>query len=262
MDISSSKKITSWENNDGQVIHTKYVELPDIISSWVDQQIDLASADILDFGCGEGVTALGFASRLNANSVVGVDIMPDPQYCRERAQQYLGMETLPSNLELRQINPGEDFFPNRKFDLIYSWSVFEHVEQSMLSSVLNQLKARLKPNGLLFIQIAPLYYSAEGSHLFHKIPEPWGHLSNQDSVYYAKLCSSCESKYEIDTLWSCYQTLNRLTADGLIELLESSGLHIIRKYFTQESHYLPDNLSRVYKKEVLLTNQIVVLANG
>lgn len=243
-----------------QATRTRYVDLPNIIESWVGGSMDIGASDILDFGCGEGLTALAFASRLGARSVAGVDIMPDPLRCLDRARAHLGMEALPENLDLRQIAPGEDFLPGRKFDLIYSWSAFEHVEQSLLESVIAQLRARLKPNGMLFIQVAPLYYSAEGGHLFHKISQPWGHLLNQDSAYFSALCSACDSKEETDALWSCYQWLNRLTADRLVELVQEAGLRIVRKHLTQDEYPLPEKLLRAYNKDALLTNQIVLLA--
>lgn len=246
-------------NIEDKVIRTKYIELPDIIQTWVAPYMDLSSADILDFGCGESITAVGVAARFKAKSVTGVDIGPGLLRCLDLVRQHLAMSELPSNLELKQIKPGEDFLPGRKFDLIYSWSVFEHIDQSIFDSVLQQLKSKLKPRGLLFIQISPLYYSAEGSHLFHKIAEPWGHLLNQANRYHAKLCGVCESKDEVARLWGTYHTLNRLTADDLIERSEKAGFRILRRYLTQDTHSVNEKLLKIYNKEVLMTNQVVLL---
>ena len=243
-----------------EAVSTKYNELPEIIYSWVKDQITLDSANILDFGCGEGLTALGFASRFQSASVAGVDIMPDPNDCLDRARTHLGMTALPKNLTLNQIQPGEEFLPSKKFDLIYSWSVFEHVEQPLLLSIIKQLKGKLQRNGRLFIQIAPLYYSAEGSHLFHKIPIPWGHLSIQENIYLSKLMSACNSIQEFEVLRSCYQTLNRMTIEELIGVIEDSGLRILRKYTTSEAIEPPKQLLGAYKIDALKINQIVLLA--
>lgn len=243
-----------------KTISTKYNDLPDIIYSWVKDKIALDSANILDFGCGEGLTALGFASRFQLASVVGVDIMPDPNYCLDRAKTHLGMTALPKNLTLNRIQPGEDFLTDEKFDLIYSWSVFEHVEQPLLLSTIKQLRNKLRHNGRLFIQIAPLYYSAEGSHLFHKIPIPWGHLSIQENIYLSKLMSACSSAQEFEALCSCYQTLNRVTVEELIRVIEDSGLRILRKYTTSEPMEPPKQLLGAYVIDALKINQIVLLA--
>ncbi len=56
----------------------RYVDVPDIVASWVPAHIDLGQADVLDFGCGEGVAALGMLRRKGVRSLLGVDIMPDP----------------------------------------------------------------------------------------------------------------------------------------------------------------------------------------
>jgi SAM-dependent methyltransferase len=239
----------------------RYIKLADIIHDWVKQNLDFEKSDVLDFGCGEGITALGIADRFAAKSVFGVDIMPDPQRCLSVAGRELGIASLPSNLKLRQISPSEEFAPHGSFDLIYSWSVFEHVQQPILDSLLKQLHNLLRPDGYLFIQIAPLYYSSEGSHLFHKISEPWGHLVNQDSVYFDKLCKSCDSQVEIDALWSCYQWLNKLTGPELVSKLTSTGFEIVRQYVTQDEHLakIPPQLLSVFNNDVLGTNQIVLL---
>ena len=236
-----------------------YITLPDIIKSWVDSYVDLAGARVLDFGCGHGITALAMAMRFNAR-VLGVDVMPDPAECLPRAHAGLGIDALPENLELRQIEPGENFRAGEEFDLIYSWSSFEHISQDIIDRVLDQIKSRLSQNGCLFLQIAPLHYSAEGSHLFHRIPEPWGHIWNQESIYFRKLSESCESDDEVAALWSCFQTLNKLTASDLVELMHQHGFEIIREDKTEDQYQPHPGLEEVICPDVLRTNQIIILA--
>lgn len=238
----------------------RYVDVPDIVASWVPAHIELDQADVLDFGCGEGVAALGMLRRKGVRSLLGVDIMPDPARCLPVASEQIGLDALPANLELQQIEPGADFAPGRQFDLIYSWSVFEHVEQPKVGEVLAMLRGKLKPGGRLFVQIAPLYYSADGSHLYHRIPEPWAHLRDQDSVYYDKLCRACDSPEEVAALWSCYQWLNKMTAAQLREHLQVAGFVIEREFFAGFPAEVPADLLTVYQREVLETNQLVYLA--
>ncbi len=237
----------------------RFVDLPEIIDSWVGKDIHLPSAKILDFGCGEGITALGMVLRKQVPRLMGVDIMPDVEQCLSRSKQNLGIETLPGNLKLQRIAPGADFATGETFDLIYSWSVFEHVEQTLMPKVLRQLHNKLSKKGYFFVQIAPLYYSFEGSHLFHRIPEPWGHLLNQQSIYYAKLCQACHSKEEVDALWSCYQWLNQITASQLKLEIERAGFRVKREYVTQSQHKPPKQLQEIFNEEVLRTHQVVYL---
>ncbi|HEY9143917.1 MAG TPA: class I SAM-dependent methyltransferase [Arenimonas sp.] len=238
----------------------RYVDVPDTVAAWVPPHIELGQADVLDFGCGEGVAALGMLRRKGVRSLLGVDIMPDPARCLPVAREQIGLDVLPDNLELQQIEPGADFAPGRQFDLIYSWSVFEHVEQPRVVDVLAMLRGKLKPGGRLFIQIDPLYYSADGSHLYHRIPEPWAHLRDQESVYYDKLCRACDSPEEVAALWSCYQWLNKMTAAQLREHLQEVGFVIEREHFSKFPEDVPADLIRVYQRNVLEAKQLVYLA--
>jgi 2-polyprenyl-3-methyl-5-hydroxy-6-metoxy-1,4-benzoquinol methylase len=164
----------------------KFTDVPAIIRDWMAPHGGLAGKEILDFGCGEGTAAMGIALQHKAARVVGIDIVSDPDLCLPLAQQQLGLEELPLNLRLHRVKPGEMHDPRDQFDLIYSWSVFEHVEQTLLAGTLETLRGMLKPGGKLMIQIAPLYFSAEGSHMNRWLAEPWGHLVNQHSRFRAK----------------------------------------------------------------------------
>ena len=149
--------------------------------------------------------------------------------------------------------------PEDEFDLIYSWSVFEHVDQQLLSGTLLSLRRLLKPKGFLFIQVTPLYYSAEGSHMIPWVPEPWGHLLNQHNIFYDKLANAVGDPEQLRLLWSTYRTLNRMTAPKLVELVHQAGFEIVRDYRTKDPHAIPAELAGIFQPEILLTNQIVLL---
>lgn len=239
---------------------TKFTYLPQIIGEWVAEHGGLSGKDILDFGCGEATTAIGVALRHPTSRVVGVDIVSDIERCGPLAQQQLRLAELPDNLSLYRIAPGEISVGLSSFDVIYSWSVFEHIDQRLLPAILRQLRNLLKPGGVIFIQIAPLYFSAEGAHLMQWIPERWGHLTNQDSVYRGKLRAACGDDGTFDGLWSMYSTLNRITAMQLLTTLRENEFTIIREYTTSEDFEIPEPLKEIYVESVLRTNQIVVLA--
>jgi SAM-dependent methyltransferase len=237
----------------------KFTDVPLIIQNWMAPHGGLHGKEILDFGCGEASSAMGIALQYQAARVVGIDIMSDPDLCLPLAQQQLGLQELPPNLSLHQVKPGQMHDPEDQFDLIYSWSVFEHVEQTLLATTLEQLRGMLKPGGNLMIQIAPLYFSAEGSHLNPWIPEPWGHLVNQHSRYRAKL-AACTDEARFRLLWSTYSTLNRITAPQLIAAVHAAGFTLSREYFTTDKREIPEVLQGVYTEEVLRTDQVVLLA--
>jgi len=242
------------------IYRTKFFDLPDIITQWTAPYIEVEGAQILDFGCGEGTTALGLALRGHARRVVGVDIGPDPDLCAPYARQHLDLDTLPINLELKRVEAGRLHNDVDQFDLIYSWSVIEHVREDLLDPTLTLLHDRLRDTGLLFIQIAPLYYSSEGSHLFHKIPERWGHLRHQHSEYIAKLRNACDRDAEYRALVETYETLNRITVPQLLAAIRGAGFTILREHYGEEDFEVPSDVAAVYDPAVVRMAQVVILA--
>lgn len=260
-DMPPNKPAWSCDSIKDEVVRTKFTTLPTTIAQWVDEHSPLANAEVLDFGCGEGITALGLALQHGPARVVGVDIMSDPERCLPVAKAELGLSALPENLELHRVKPGHLHSENDEFDIIYSWSVFEHVDMRVIDDVINLLYRSLKPNGVVFIQIAPLYYSAEGSHLYDFIQEPWGHLLHQSNVYSDKLVAAekVDSEDLRKALASTYMTLNRITIYELEKRFENKNFKILRKYTTQDSFDPPDSLTQIYHRNVLTTNQVVLL---
>lgn len=239
---------------------TKFIMVPNILGDWIGEHRKLEGLDIMDFGCGEGTAALALALNFGPRRVVGVDIGPDPERCLPDARAQLGLTELPSNLTLHRVRPGFLHSDEDRFDVVYSWSVFEHVDERLMGGVLKLIRSCLKPDGLFFVQIAPLYYSSEGSHLTHKIDEPWGHLLHQHDVFYEKLQTAAPDESELQALWGTYSTLNRMTADELTGQLRDNGFEILRTYTTKEERDPPQRLKAIFKEEVLTTNQILVLS--
>jgi SAM-dependent methyltransferase len=192
--------------------------------------------------------------------VVGVDIGPDPERCLLLAQEKLGLSELPANLELHRVRPGFLHRDDDKFDVVYSWSVFEHVDQKLIDRTLRLIKSSLKPDGLFLTQIAPLFYSSEGSHLYQKISEPWCHLLMQHNTLHERLVAAVPDRNEFLTLWGTYRTLNRITVDELVDRIERAGFKVLRTLADKEGRRPPAHLAAIYKNDVLTTHQVVVLA--
>jgi SAM-dependent methyltransferase len=238
----------------------KFFELPDLIVQWAAPYIETDGARILDFGCGEATTALGFALRKGASRVVGVDIVSDLELCAPYARQHLGLDALPENLELHRVEAGRLHNEGDRFDLIYAWSVVEHVRQDLVGGTLAMLNDRLSDGGLLFVQISPLYYSSEGSHLFHKIRERWGHLRHQHSEYLELLRQACDDQAEYRALVETYETLNRITAPRLVAAIRGAGFTILREHYRTEDFEPPPEVAEVYERAVLRMAEIAILA--
>lgn len=238
----------------------RFVDVPAILVDWFAPHCSIDGASILDFGCGEGVTALGLALGFSPRRVVGVDIMPDPERCLAVAKKNLNLESLPANLELHRVQPGRLHSDSERFDLAYSWSVFEHVDQALLERSLSLVHSALRPGALFLVQIAPLYYSAEGSHLSHVVPEPWAHLLMQENRLEDRVRRSTADLSEAQAWWSTYRTLNKITHQSLLARIGSAGFEVLRTFTTKQEMAPPPQLLDVFQPDALLTNQVVVLA--
>ncbi|WP_321900021.1 SAM-dependent methyltransferase [Paraburkholderia heleia] len=265
------------ENIRDPLYRTKFVNVPDIIADWLSDSGGLHKKDVLEFGCGEGTMALGVTLRKEAQRVVGVEILDVHEQCRALAQSELGVRDLPPNLFLCKITPGADLTEFGTFDVAYSWSVFEHVAQDMLPKAMTSVFNALKPGGHFFLQIDPLYYSPNGSHMMPWLVEPWAHLTMQADTFRRRLFEAPETPTKVrnewavyippnadtaderKTLWETYETLNHMTAPQLRRLAESTGFEVIRDYRTKAEREIPQNLLDAYDREALLTEQIVLL---
>jgi len=249
----------SWavESITDSTYRAKFVFVPEKLGEWLGE---LDGKDILDFGCGDATTVLSLALRFPGARVTGAEIGRDLDACLPQAREQLGLSALPPNMALHVIRPGELPDPLARYDVIYSWSVMEHVDQALLPEVLSKLRGALKPDGKIFIQIQPLYYSSNGGHLMYKIPQRWGHLLDQDSRYIEKLRATCRDESEFRALTSMYRTLNRLTAPHLFALVRAAGMRIVREFVAREEHPIPEPLLDIYTEAVLRTHGVELLA--
>jgi cyclopropane fatty-acyl-phospholipid synthase-like methyltransferase len=242
------------------VYRNKFVNVPDTIADWVRDYGGLAGRDVLDFGCGEATMALGIALRHAAHRVVAIETHAEIDNCVPYAKAELGLDILPANLELIRVQPDSTLDPLGTFDVIYSWSVFEHVSQELIVSCFEKIKRVLRPQGVMFLQTTPLYYSAEGSHLKPWVPAPWAHLSMQQSLLYEALRRKTDSEEQANHLQWVYETLNRVTAPQLLRAARRAGFEILREYTTSDDMEIPLEVKERYNESVLRTNQLVFLA--
>jgi SAM-dependent methyltransferase len=229
---------------------------------------------IVDFGCGDGATALGVATGSDA-SVTGLDLYKTFVHLRDMSGQNLGIPDLPESLSFVQNELGQPLpLPDEFADAVYSWSVFEHVVNPR--EALAELHRITKPEGALLVQIEPLYYSPYGSHLRRLIDEPWGHLLHPE-IEYLRMALEAPDRVSFkdqDTMYrrnafedvkrqlvAEYKSLNRITADELTSLVTRCGFEILAcRKFRTEGVAPAEDLLRRFPLADLLTDQIVVLA--
>lgn len=242
-----------------------------IIGEWIAAEIDIRSATLVDFGCGDGTTSLGVADRFGPKHVTGIDIRPSFQNIGLIAEQMAPTRALPPNLSFLQIDPAERLADRVAADVVFSWSCFEHIERRHLVTIFRDIYDLLPIGGLLFVQIEPLYYSPQGAHLSAYVEQPWHHLlvsdeelaehvrraEPRDSINARNATVPIEQKKNFHLRQ--YATLNRLTADELLRIGRDAGFAIKREVRTRLDLTPPAALIQRLGADALLTNEIRVL---
>ena len=247
----------------------------DVVHSKLAPHCDPASATLLDFGCYDGITPLALALRHGWQRVVGVDIDPGFDALPRLAREEIGLAQLPANLEFRRIAPGESLRALGPVDALMSWSVFEHVDRPLLDGVVADLRTAIKPGGLCFVQIDPLYYSPAGSHLGRFSVEPWSHLLLDHEALHAKVMAATADLVPPDEIteqfrsmsWDAYkqfifrhyEELNRITADELVALFERHGFALMEQIRHRTAQDVPAELLAKHSREDLVTHEIIAV---
>jgi len=245
------------------------------VHEWLSQHIKIEHSHLLDFGCGDGITDLAMVLRYAPQGVLGVDITRTWPRLLQIARREIQLSHLPVNLQFRQIRPGEMLAAFGQFDATFSWSTFEHVNRSLLLPILGDLHATLKPGGLLFIQIEPLFYSPFGSHLRRFGIQPWAHLLLSEAELEQQVLSfsgeipteEIEYNFQVRSfgdykrfIFGEYKKLNRLTADELIDVVSTAGFEILRETRGRSNLDAPEILRQQYSLDNLLINEVALLA--
>lgn len=232
------------------------------VAQWTRDRVKFDAAKMLDFGCGNlPVAAASFALRHPEATVFGCDILParvDLVTAALAEHAGLGM---PENLRLQQIAPNTMPESCVNLDLVYSWSVFEHVPAADITRNFELVRESLGPDGVFFFQIGGLYFNTEGSHLRHLLPgQPWHHLTNSLAELHAKVLAADAPQRSKEGNWTQFMELNRLTASDFLDAANDAGLEVVREERLRDTGGPPPaSLLRIYSEEVLMTTEIRAL---
>lgn len=168
----------------------------------------------LEFGCGK----TGFAADYLRPGRIsfGVDLHDYIEHWKKLGVNYRISDgvTIPVN--------------DSSIDLVVSHSVVEHVEN--LPNSLCEINRVLKPGGICYITVSPLYFSPQGSHV-RSLPD-WEHLREGSKYYMMQQPIDREGAY-----------LNKLTMSELLGMIGALPWNIVRMdRFTVDTE-IPDWLS-------------------
>jgi SAM-dependent methyltransferase len=223
--------------------------------------IEFAGKRVADVGAGDGIIDLGLALKGEPAHLVGFDIVEtDIAALRAYAAREGAAQTLPGNLEFRVSEevriPAED----ASFDIVVSWSTFEHVEQPV--ALLNEIKRILDPHGLLMIQVWPFFHSQHGSHLWQYFPQGFVQLlQSSEEIEEAVRADPGPDPEWAGILIEQFHSCNQLTLDELQRGLYASGFAVRKVELLSGSVHLPPGLER-FPLSLLAVSGVKLLASA
>lgn len=138
--------------------------------------ISLKSKDLLIVGLGEGTEVPIFISK-GCNKVDAVEPYP-----------IIDQNIFGSQFKLIKSNAESMFLiRDNTYDIVYSVATLEHIHDPY--AAVKEMMRVLKPGGLFYLQVGPLWYSHHGYHAKKKYPalyEPWFHLMYSKEEYIVK----------------------------------------------------------------------------
>ncbi|MCU1366149.1 MAG: hypothetical protein JWN39_1788 [Ilumatobacteraceae bacterium] len=203
--------------------------------------IAIEGARILDLGCGDGIISAGLASR-GAQEVVGVDLQSvDVTYLDDQARQHDLL--VPDNVRFEVCTASHLPFDDAQFDIVVSWSVFEHVADPL--SLLREVHRVLKTNGALFMQVWPLWNSQHGAHMWPWFSSGHEHLVRTDTDIETGLRAAIPDPQLAASFIDLFRSCNRASIDELQSALIDARFYIAKVQLQADTFHVRPELQRV-----------------
>ena len=207
--------------------------------------LDYSGRDVADVGCGEGVIDLGFFHRAHPRSLVGFDLFEvDRGHLERLAATHRDITRLPDGLTFKKCGPSTLPAEDDTFDLVFSWSAFEHILDPV--AVTREIRRVLRPNGVLMIQLWPFFHSEHGSHLWEWSPEGFVQLlDGRQAAVEQEVADDLAAEPD----WAQARieesrTLNRINLDDLHRALLAGGFYISKLEVMTNPFHVPRELAR------------------
>jgi ubiquinone/menaquinone biosynthesis C-methylase UbiE len=216
-------------------IRSHVVDVPNEVAEFCGDV--LRGSRVLNVGCGEMLTDLGLLG-LGPQKITGLDVT-------SKDSDWLG--TVANKVHLAGINFSSDYndrlsfvqydglvfpFEDESFDVVLSWSAFEHVRD--IQPVLKEMRRVLAPGGHVFIQVFPWYHSRFGSHLTDYISEPFFQTKQSPEWVKAQLeayvaaTPGANSEFVLDYMLDEYMHLNKLSPSQFYNEVVEAGFVVTK----------------------------------
>ena len=163
----------------------------------------LTGKTALDIGCGVGAHDVAFAEKYDKVDAIDLNISKvEPRKLEQ-------ISKAAEKITFRKWDAHMIDKMNKKWDLIYTLSTFEHLRD--WRKVMKLVPECLVKTGKFYLVISPLYFSPLGHHLDPQIRD-WEHLLLPESDLVKKYMENGGSEYG----WKNYAELNKVMAKELI----------------------------------------------
>ncbi|AKS40934.1 class I SAM-dependent methyltransferase [Wenzhouxiangella marina] len=185
---------------------------------------------VLDVGCGDGITDLGIALRMQPEELVGVDPFKGYERLAEVCRAHHLPEALisPPNLRFQADDANALSFPDDHFDAVLSWGSLEHIAGGY-DRAMAEIRRVLRPGGLFFAHPG-LFYGSVGNHLGEFFDDPWIHLKIEPEELERRVLAGrprymdrAGEESPSEDYWRWYTELNPITVDGFEKELRALG---------------------------------------
>jgi 2-polyprenyl-3-methyl-5-hydroxy-6-metoxy-1,4-benzoquinol methylase len=223
--------------------------------------INLAGLEVADVGTGDGIIDLGLALKAKPARLVGFDInVTDTAHLLDQARLHGVAESLPANLSFVQSEATTIPAPDASFDMVVTWSAFEHVLEP--AAVLREIRRILRPDGVVMLQLWPFFFSDQGGHLWEWFPdEGFSHLRRPaKDITTAMRANPLEDPAWTEVRIRDFELLNRLTLNELQQGLIDASFAIRKVELISHPFHVPAGLDRRYPLADLAIAGVKLLA--
>lgn len=206
---------------------------------------------VVDFGCGEGLESIALAREENC-AVLGLDTNTR---ILERAIGNAAIAGLQDRQVIFLARPTKEMLG--AFDVVVSQNAMEHFPDP--EGVIREMKALLRPGGVLLITFGPPWFAPYGSHMHFFCRVPWLNL-----LFSEKTVMAVRSRYRNDGAERYVDVesgLNMMTLRRFEDFVSRSGLSIrSRRYGCVKGQ---DWLGRIpWIRELFVNRVTAILTNN
>jgi SAM-dependent methyltransferase len=221
------------KHDDVEAIKQYIQRFQSLCDRYLSRLVNPAGKSVLVIGSGGGTEML-WAIRHSAHEVVGIDPATRDTKALDVAVAELkavGLQVAP--YRMCKMTSHEAHTLGRKFDLIVSCNVFEHIQD--VRETLLSLRPLLREGGRIAIFVDPLYYSSAGAHISIA---PWEHLLDRERIFLDQITARERDIFKTQ--------LNRMTFLDFVGFVRDAGLLMLDLFVVPDRNL--GKIGAVYKK--------------